>query len=295
MLKTLAIFAVFVAILELPMRGQSPGIGVNPCGEQEQEGKNDAAKTNNDQRGTPCSPLVVDVKQAAKTKEETAKEQREKNQKEFIDRWTFYFAFAVAATAVLQVIGIAFQIAIFRKQTAIMEGSLGAIKRQADLMDDTAKRQLRAYLGISKSLVKFTEDGALEAQFHIKNTGQTPAYEVKVWRWAIVREYPLSGPLPHPAITPIRTSGMLSSQDKRIIVAEKFKAPDVVMQAINTPEAAFFVYGEIAYKDVFGDSYTLEYRMIYGGPAGTRTFKDTNGVTCGRLCMDAEGNDERKT
>ena len=272
MLKWLAVFAVVLACLPVHGRAES------------RTASTDQKKTQTIEQKSPESPSISILNSVSQQAPQAEGNGAENHAKSYLSRLFSPENLPNIFLFLAGVVGI-----------VIANRTLKAIKRQADLMDGTAKRQLRAYLGISKSLVKFTEDGALEAQFHFKNAGQTPAYEVKVWRWAIVREYPLVEPLPHPAITPIRTSGMLSPQDKRIIVAEKFNAPDVVIRAINTPTAAFFVYGEIAYKDVFGDSYTLEYRMIYGGPAGTRTFKDTNGVTCGRLCMDADGNQERKT
>jgi hypothetical protein len=110
----------------------------------------------------------------------------------------------------------------------------------------------------------------------------------------IIREHPLVQPLSRPDGL-LKASGIIPPQDKHIIIAKKFSAPDIVMQSIETKAYAFYVYGEAVYEDIFRKSHTLEFRLIYGGPAGTRTKLDTKGVKCGMLCMDTDGNEERDT
>jgi hypothetical protein len=118
---------------------------------------------------------------------------------------------------------------------------------------DQSRRQLRAYLCISDSLVKFMDDGSLEAQLYLKNGGQTPAYEVKCWSNPTIREYPLRKPLGTPRPTMPIAAGIIPPQGHHIIIATKFKAPDVVMQSIKTQNAAFYVHGEAVYRDIFGN------------------------------------------
>jgi hypothetical protein len=176
--------------------------------------------------------------------------------------------------------------------------TVGAVISQTRASKDNAKKQLRAYLCIAESLVKFTDDGFMEAQLYLQNGGQTPAYKVKTWSNVIIREHPLAQPLRRAPDTLQMGSGIIPSQDKHIIIAQKFGGPnfpDVVMGSIETKGHAFYVYGETVYEDIYGKSDTLEYRLIYGGSPGTRTRLDANGVKCGMLCMDIEGNEERDT
>jgi len=35
---------------------------------------------------------------------------------------------------------------------------------------------------------------------------------------------------------------------------------------IGTPEGTIYVYGEICYKDVFGNEHFTKYRLMHGGP-----------------------------
>jgi len=47
-------------------------------------------------------------------------------------------------------------------------------------MDNTAFRQLRAYVLVSGGEIKFPKPGAPEAQIVLKNFEETPAYNIRV-------------------------------------------------------------------------------------------------------------------
>jgi len=167
-----------------------------------------------------------------------------------------------------------------------------AARKQSEIATDTARRQLRAYLCVSESLVKFTDDGCLEGQVYVKNGGQTPAYDVRTWSNSIVAQYPFKEPLPTPPDGFPMAVGIVSTQEKQIIVAKKVAAPQPILDLLETPNVAYCVYGECRYKDIFDEVHSLKYRLIYGAIAGTRTRKDSNGVTIGMLVMHLEGNTE---
>jgi len=66
------------------------------------------------------------------------------------------------------------------------------------------------------------------------------------------------------------------------------------MADLETPivPAAYYVQGEVRYRDVFKDWHCLKIRMFYGGPAKARKRIDSNGVTMGFLGPDSWGNSE---
>jgi hypothetical protein len=165
-------------------------------------------------------------------------------------------------------------------------------KRQADLMEDTARKQLRAYICLSESAVKFTTDGRLEAQMFFTNGGQTPAYDVRSWTYPLVDSYPLGYVLEDPPARMPRAVGVLPSKEKQIMIAPPLTLPVDIIERLSTRDFAFYVFGEVDYKDIFGKRHTLKYRLIFGGPAGTRVTTDSNGVRLGSLAMDVEGNEE---
>jgi hypothetical protein len=55
------------------------------------------------------------------------------------------------------------------------------LRRTVKTMDNTAIRQLRAYVLVSGGEIKFPKPGAPEAQIVLKNCGKTPARNVRVW------------------------------------------------------------------------------------------------------------------
>jgi hypothetical protein len=79
----------------------------------------------------------------------------------------------------------------------------------ARAMQDTAERQLRAYVSIEAGLKKLNVGDVPEYQLFIQNTGQTPAYTIRhINRFALV-PFPPTEPLPEAVA--FATSGWTSS------------------------------------------------------------------------------------
>lgn len=175
---------------------------------------------------------------------------------------------------------------------AIAGWTLGAIKRQADLMEDTAQRQLRAYVCLVESSVKIAKDGIVVATLLFKNGGQTPAYNVGLWALPLVDPYPLVDPPgPPPAELPL-PKGIVASQGTQILVSPPLTLPNEVLARFSERDYALYIFGEVTYRDVFRKEWTLTYRLLFGGPAGIEASRDEEGNIVGTLCMDTEGNDE---
>jgi len=107
MRNTLAVVVLaWIPLCWQPLRGQPPTVGIKPSGNQQKQPNRTSSNAAPEQRGTQESPLVVDTKGHKNTKEEAAEEEREKDNKEFTDRWAFYATVAVAGfTGVLVIIG----------------------------------------------------------------------------------------------------------------------------------------------------------------------------------------------
>ena len=76
------------------------------------------------------------------------------------------------------------------------------------------------------------------------------------------------------------------------MVAPALTLPVDIIERLSTRDYAFYVYGEVDYKDIFEKRHILKYRLIFGGPAGTHMTTDSKGVRLGSLAMDVEGNEE---
>jgi hypothetical protein len=183
-------------------------------------------------------------------------------------------------------------------QSSETRRAASAAHLQSQIATDTAKRQLRAYLCIDEACVKITpkagEPTRLEAQLHIKNGGQTPAYGVKSWLFAHIGSYPENTPAPPPPEGIPRGIAIIPAQGKNIFTAKEIAIFPPIMEDLDTPTvpAAYYVQGEVCYRDIFKDWHCLKIRMLYGGPAKTRKTQDSKGVTMGFLGPDAWGNSE---
>ncbi len=92
----------------------------------------------------------------------------------------------------------AIQFVVLIAQAVVFWFTLHAINRQTRLSSDTAQRQLRAYVCVNSALLKFPQPEVPEVQIHLKNSGQTPAYDVRGWIHIWIEKYPRKISLPEP-------------------------------------------------------------------------------------------------
>jgi hypothetical protein len=168
-----------------------------------------------------------------------------------------------------------------------------AIKRQADLTEDTAKRQLRAYVCMETANLGFPSKNWPVASVTFKNFGQTPAYEVQSWVSIKIDSHPPSIPFAiqkpgHPS--PKSTLGPGA--------ATQFSAPlarvltDAEMAELGTAQLTIYVYGRFTYKDTFRQDRFTHWRLIAGGPEGvTMKGRTEKGEILWALCPDVGGNE----
>ncbi len=172
-------------------------------------------------------------------------------------------------------------------------GTLGFLWRQIYLFQNTAKRELRAYLCISQARLNFGKDKSIKAQINVKNGGQTPAYKVRVWSRIIIREHPLLEPLGYPGEGFTQAEGIIAPDGEHIIVTMPISGPDADLGRVYHPGHALYAHGECSYLDIFGRvTHVLGFRLIFGGPGQISTATDPEGNSFARLCPDVAGNEE---
>lgn len=123
---------------------------------------------------------------------------------------------------------------------------------------DTAKRQLRAYMGVSEEMHvpggKIGGHGKVTFQPFMKNYGSTPAYNVWVEGNAGIFKKSEIGPSFHYRIkkTPNPSKGTMSPGQTNYIVCETEEdISDQTIKGINFSDDALFVYGTVHYNDAF--------------------------------------------
>jgi hypothetical protein len=131
----------------------------------------------------------------------------------------------------------------------------------------TTRRHQRAYVFVSGAEIVDLEIGGIPiVQIEIKNTGQTPAYQLThVWRCGAF-DYPLQQKLllPHnndPVSWPHLGPGASAKAQR---AAEKQIGSGAPADLINRA-TAFYVYGEILYKDAFNKARFTRYVFFHTG------------------------------
>ena len=156
-------------------------------------------------------------------------------------------------------------------------------EKQRQLYEDTAKRQLRAYLAVESGV----RDGphTLTPHFKLvfKNCGQTPAYNGEGWVDAQVHEYPLvSDLIPQEN----KTINKFEMPPTNRFFAERINANNVASIAERSGEfdggkIAFYIFGRLTFVDAFDNSCWLEYRFRYGNDCvvrGNLIIEEINGI-----------------
>lgn len=130
-------------------------------------------RTDANQQNTKTAPIIVNVLEPQKIEAEAAEERREREEKAKLDRRLVDLTNDVAIfTGGL----FAATIALFLATCALWWSTRRLVKGA----EDTAKRQLRAYIHVpSTELTIHPEEiGGWTANVTIKNFGQTPAYNM---------------------------------------------------------------------------------------------------------------------
>lgn len=147
----------------------------------------------------------------------------------------------------------------------------------------TAERELRAYVHISGGEIKFEPLNAPTWHLTVKNFGKTPAYDVRQWTHMWIEEYPLKVKLPAPdADFKTACSILPPGGHEEMVCRRDPPIPGEALNLIGTVKGTVYIYGEIRYRDAFGEDRVTKYRLLYGGPTPNRG---------GFLKPDSEGNE----
>lgn len=135
-----------------------------------------------------------------------------------------------------------------------------AAKAQALTMEVTAKRELRAYVGVIEHEVIYTPDNELIGRVIFRNTGQTPAHDLTSWilEGLSVRKHPPEsffkkgddeekGGVLVPGVTWTRNI--------------RIGLHNLNMSELEKESDAIWIWGGIDYKDSFGEKCSVSFRF----------------------------------
>jgi hypothetical protein len=147
--------------------------------------------------------------------------------------------------------------------------STGALVEGAE---DTARRQLRAYLSVHPAkLLKFTPNENMIFSFEIKNHGQTPAYSCTHTSDIIFERHPLPEKFNFPILDSTPKSKVTVHKDipitGNIVATKKFTQQQLVeaLQAPATGGKRIIIFGKIDYKDAFGGDRWTNFCFSFAG------------------------------
>lgn len=147
----------------------------------------------------------------------------------------------VAATAILALFGL-WQVMISR---------------------DTARRQLRADVFAVSVKIDFIIGKEVVANLRVKNTGQTPAYDVIIETGLEFRLLPANSPIS--VVKPEEMSRMALGPEQEVLptaYSGKFLTADE-SAAVADDRAVIIVYGQIKYRDAFKTNQTTDFRFLF--------------------------------
>ena len=227
-----------------------------------------AATQSPDLRGTMASPLVIETVKSAEDTREKQQEAKYRNLDSSSGRWVMLLTAGMLVVAAVQAWFFLIQLRVMSRSLKVAESAALAADRTVETMQDTTRRQLRAYVSIDRAWIEFPEPGVSNVTVVIKNAGQTPAHDLHQWIHQWIEKYPLKVQLPTPPDGFAMSASLLGAGATHNMCIEHpqpiIKLP--FLDQIGTPEATIYVYGEVTYKDVFGEQHFVRYRLMYGGP-----------------------------
>jgi len=151
---------------------------------------------------------------------------------------------------------------------------------------ETAERELRAYVFVKDARIEgVTAGDSPVATVPLKNSGQTPAYKVRV----SVQQELRAAFVEMPAFEESKVLGHLAPGAVLTVMAPSVGSLDRSEYAgLDSGDFTLFVYGVVHYIDAFKVPHWTRFRVMVGGPAGLRAERPDGSLA---LVSCAEGNE----
>jgi hypothetical protein len=207
----------------------------NPGGTQQ--------RTNTEQRDTDQAPPSIIKKLPAQDTQPKPSADEQKRPENWSDAWALSDKIAVISSiaALLQFFALVVTVFVLMR---------------------TAKRQLRAYVTIIGGNL-IIQDKTLHAVLDLKNSGQTPAYELAIW--SQMKTQPSNIPFVQDRrnddgiVTTmiVGPSSTTNPRDRLEIPADN----DITLPAIRNDQVWVYIWGRIDYRDAFKCKRFVEFRL----------------------------------
>ena len=146
---------------------------------------------------------------------------------------------------------------------------------QSYIAQDTARRQLRAYIVVRPTHIATVQEGIMpRIQSIVENIGQTPAYNGGSISHLTVADYPLTKKFIHDDCPTVMT--MTNPKSNKWFVG-KVAQPATMRDTSFTPgeitaikdgQAAVYFHGRVCYRDLFNESHRTNFCLYWKWQAG---------------------------
>ncbi len=185
---------------------------------------------------------------------------------------------------------VCWQATLMAKHAKHFEDLANATLKQAVLMEDTAKRQLRAYMVLRRGRILLLEGGGLRLMVEIVNCGQTPAYDFQGTLRSGISVYPRTESWEPPQLLQ-QSKGIIGS-DRAHYAGGILPYPQKAIEALrSSPNQVLFITGRFTYLDIFKEPHPLRLQLVVGGPMGIQLDTDESGNKFYVTYTDVEGNE----
>ncbi len=177
----------------------------------------------------------------------------------------------------------------FRRQTKATEDAIAAADKSYALAEDTAKRQLRAYLSYRQARIFVEGDGKARAVIEMENTGQTPAYAAQGFGSAGVAVQVVQ---PGPPLMPLKSVAVIGAGKSFNFSLPIPQWSEQLLANLSQGISMYFVIGEFSYQDIFREKErTTKFQIGIGGKFVPLYLETEGGKSFYRMMTDAEGNE----
>ena len=177
------------------------------------------------------------------------------------------------------------------RQTKATEDAVAAAYAARALAEDTAKRQLRAYLGVAGKLY-IRDDGSVEPRVTFTNCGQTPGYELQGIECGRFETRPFGKAAPPDQSILQPSSHIVGGGQPYYFTGRSVdsgKSKELLLIDLQSANYAFILNGWYTYRDIFKDLHHVDYQLIIGGGTTLQETIDSTGEWLG-LFTYSEGN-----
>jgi hypothetical protein len=181
---------------------------------------------------------------------------------------TFLAFFITSVADTLERLGHDWIIALSAVITAIFTGTLWwSTRRLWKAGEIHSERQLRAYVMIDAVNVEnLTLGGCPEARLTIKNSGQTPAFNLTHWARMGFYTFPLTSPVPPRTTELLPPRPLAPGATVHVHTGISKELNPATLNALEIKSHAIYVVGEIRYEDAFGVPRETDFCLFCTGP-----------------------------